>query len=165
MPLYHRPELRPPLPTRGAKTVAPAQKFEPKSRDLGFAEISGVEDRVVRPNILMGAAGSLLFFSGCALTLFAASLMWSGPTRKWFWCGLSLTYLGFSFAAIRTLWRRLRSWIRFNEVQLRQKRAERSVDRELKPMYRERTRRMNDFHLLQMKQTGARNFLRPFDRL
>ena len=109
MPIYHLPEPRPPVPTRGIAPISSFRKLAAPTPDFSAAESSQAANPVLQVGLLAGASGALLLIAGFALTLLVVSLVWSSPHRTWFLCGLCTTYLAAAFTTGRALWRRWRT--------------------------------------------------------
>lgn len=108
-------EPRPQLPAPG---VALSLFAESVAHRAGLAALELAEAREHALGSLLLAAGTaaLALFTGFALTLLAASLVWDLPNRGWWLAGLVAAYLAGAAAAGCLLTRRLRTWRPLAEV-------------------------------------------------
>ena len=135
MPLYHRPKPLPLLPARGVVTHSYFQRPVPFKTKAGLPlcesstfESSKPKEPVPYFSLLAGVAIGLLVFTGFALTLLMASMVWSSPNRSWFLAGLFVAYLTGTVATSRAVGRRLRAWRPWEELQLRLRSDRQNLD-------------------------------------
>jgi hypothetical protein len=96
-------------------------------------------------SMLAGVAIGLLVFSGLALTLFLASLVWTSPHRTWYLCALFVAYVICTFATTLELTRRLRAWRPLGELQTRLRQDGRNLSNLLKSAQRNRMPSASDY--------------------
>lgn len=84
--------------------------------ELAALELDEAREHALRSTLLAAAAAALVLFSGFALTLLVASLVWDDPHRGWWLGGLCATYLAAALATGFILARRLRDWQPFGET-------------------------------------------------
>ena len=85
--------------------------------ELAALELAEAREHAAGSALLAGATVALALFTGFALTLLVASVVWDQPNRGWWLGGLGAVYL---IAAITTglvLARRLRTWRPLGETQ------------------------------------------------
>jgi len=109
-------------PKPRARLPAPGVAFSLFSESVAHrAELAAVEVGEARDHALIStllAAGTvvLALFTGFAITLLFASLVWESPHRVWWLTGLCVVYLASAFFTGFTLVKRLRTWRPLSET-------------------------------------------------
>jgi uncharacterized membrane protein YqjE len=84
--------------------------------ELAALELDEAREHAVGSLLLAAGTAALVLFTGFALTLLAASLVWDLPGRGWWLAGLMAVYLAGAVTAGFLLTRRLRTWRPLAEV-------------------------------------------------
>lgn len=106
-----RPEFPTPSVALGLLSESVAHRAELAALELGEAR-----DHALGSALLAGAAGALVLFTGFAVTLLLASLVWDDPHRAWWLGGLGAAYLAAAAGAGIALQRRMRDWQPLREI-------------------------------------------------
>ena len=102
-------EQRPQLPPLG-KAISLLGESVGHRAELAAIELSEAREHVVGSLLLAAGTAALVLFTGFALTLLAASLVWDLPNRGWWLAGLTLVYIAGAFTTGFILVRRLHTW-------------------------------------------------------
>lgn len=110
MPLYHRPDLLPPLPTHAV--LAHSLRQKPAEYRLEYETLPSARPGVygVSARGVAAAVGVQILFAGVAGALLGVGLVKGFPPHSGFLCGFGFAYLIGAFATGNILWRRLRTW-------------------------------------------------------
>ena len=106
-----------------SKLPAPGVAFSLFSESVAHrAELASVEviearDHALVSTLLAAGTVTLALFTGFAITLLLASLVWDSPHRVWWLVGLCVLYLGAAVLTGFSLVKRLRSWRPLSETQ------------------------------------------------
>jgi uncharacterized membrane protein YqjE len=107
---------RPQLPSPGVAVSLFNETFEHRA-ELAAVELGEVRDHALISTLLAGGTAALVLFTGFALTLLLASLVWDSPNRAWWLTGLTAVYLLGAGYTGYSLVRRLRTWHPLEETQ------------------------------------------------
>ncbi len=108
-------EPRPQLPAPGVALSLFAESVAHRA-ELAAIELDEAREHALGSLLLAAGTAALVLFTGFALTLLAASLVWDLPNRGWWLAGLVAAYLAGAAAAGCLLTRRLRTWRPLAEV-------------------------------------------------
>lgn len=84
--------------------------------ELASVEVGEARDHAMVSTLLAVGTVVLALFTGFAITLLFASLVWDSPHRVWWLTGLCAIYLGSAFLTGFTLVKRLRTWRPLSET-------------------------------------------------
>ncbi len=84
--------------------------------ELASVEVGEARDHALVSTLLAAGTIVLALFTGFAVTLLLASLVWDSPHRIWWLTGLCAIYLGSALATGFTLVKRLRTWRPMSET-------------------------------------------------
>lgn len=79
-------------------------------------EVGEARDHAMVSTLLAAGTLVLTLFTGFAITLLLASLVWDSPHRAWWLTGLCAVYLGSAFLTGFSLVKRLRTWRPMSET-------------------------------------------------
>lgn len=113
-------EERPQLPPLG-KAISLLGESVGHRAELAALELSEAREHVVGSLLLAAGTAALVLFTGFALTLLAASLVWDSPNRGWWLAGLTAVYVISAIATGFALVRRLHTWRPLSELQFQLK--------------------------------------------
>ena len=108
-------EPRPQLPAPGVALSLFAESVAHRA-ELAAIELDEAREHALGSLLLAAGTAALVLFTGFALTLLAASLVWDLPNRGWWLAGLVAAYLAGAAGAGCLLTRRLRTWRPLAEV-------------------------------------------------
>lgn len=108
-------EPRPQLPAPGVALSLFAESVAHRA-ELAALELAEAREHALGSLLLAAGTAALVLFTGFALTLLAASLVWDLPNRGWWLAGLLAAYLAGAVGAGCLLTRRLRTWRPLAEV-------------------------------------------------
>ena len=106
---------RPQLPAPGVAFSLLGEAAEHRT-ELASLEIADARDHALVSSLLAAGTAALVLFTGFAITLLLASLVWDSPSRVWWLVGLCVIYLGGAFWTGFALVHRLRTWRPLNET-------------------------------------------------
>lgn len=84
--------------------------------ELASVEVGEARDHALVSTLLAVGTVVLALFTGFAITLLLASLVWDSPHRIWWLTGLCLTYLASAFLTGLALVKRIRTWRPMSET-------------------------------------------------
>lgn len=84
--------------------------------ELASVEVGEARDHALVSTLLAAGTVVLALFTGFAVTLLLASLVWDSPHRLWWLTGLCALYLGAAVLTGFTLVKRLRTWRPMSET-------------------------------------------------
>lgn len=84
--------------------------------ELASVEVGEARDHALVSTLLAVGTVILALFTGFAITLLLASLVWDSPHRVWWLSGLCVLYLGSAFLTGFALVKRLRTWRPMSET-------------------------------------------------
>lgn len=115
------PAPRPQLPSPGVALSLLTESVAHRA-ELAVLELDEAREHALGSLLLAAGTAALVLFTGFALTLLAASLVWDQPQRGAWLAGLGLVYLAGAVTTGTFLARRLRTWRPLTETtgQLRQ---------------------------------------------
>jgi uncharacterized membrane protein YqjE len=102
-------EPRPQLPSPGVVLSLFAESVSHRA-ELTALELAEAREHALASLLLAAGTAALGLFTGFALTLLVASLVWELPSRGWWLAGLVAAYLAGATAAGFLLTHRLRTW-------------------------------------------------------
>jgi uncharacterized membrane protein YqjE len=108
--------LRPQLPASGVAFSILSESVAHRA-ELASLELGEARDHALVSTLLAAGTAAMVLFSGFAITLLLASLVWESPHRGWWLAGLCAAYLGTALWAGLALVRRLRTWRPLEETQ------------------------------------------------
>ena len=109
------PKPRPQLPAPGVVFSLLGESCTHRA-ELAALELGEARDHALVSTLLAAGTAALALFTGFALTLLIASLVWDSPHRAGWLVGLCLVYLGAAAATGFALVKRLRTWQPLNET-------------------------------------------------
>ncbi len=110
------PKPRPQLPAPGVAFSLFSESAAHRA-ELASLEVEEARDHSLISILLAAALAAFILFTGFAVTLLFASLVWDNPNRVWWLAGLCVVYLGAAVWSGLTLTRRLRDWRPLDETQ------------------------------------------------
>lgn len=119
MPLFSPTDStpRPRLPAPGVAFSLFSESIEHRA-ELVSVEVGEARDHALVSTLLAVATVALALFTGFAITLLIASLVWDSPHRIWWLTGLCLGYLASATLTGLALVKRLRTWRPLSETQI-----------------------------------------------
>jgi uncharacterized membrane protein YqjE len=102
-------EPRPQLPAPGVALSLFAESAAHRA-ELAALELEEAREHALGSLLLAAGTAALVLFTGFALTLLAASLVWDLPGRGWWLAGLMAAYLAGAAITGFLLTHRLRTW-------------------------------------------------------
>jgi uncharacterized membrane protein YqjE len=108
-------EPRPQLPAPGLALSLFAESVSHRA-ELAALELAEAREHALGSLLLAAGTAALVLFTGFALTLLAASLVWDLPNRGWWLSGLMAAYLAGAAVTGFLLTRRLRTWRPLAEI-------------------------------------------------
>ena len=109
------PKPRPRLPAPGAAFSLFSESVAHRA-ELASVEVGEARDHALVSTLLAASTVVLALFTGFAITLLLASLVWDSPHRVWWLIGLCAIYLGAAILTGLSLVKRLRTWRPMSET-------------------------------------------------
>lgn len=109
------PTGRPQLPAPGVVLNLFSESVAHRA-ELATLELDEAREHITGSLLLAGVTAALVLFTGFAVTLLVACLVWDLPNRGWWLGGLCAVYLGAALATGFILTRRVRMWLPLAET-------------------------------------------------
>jgi uncharacterized membrane protein YqjE len=109
------PKPRPRMPAPGVAFSLFSESVAHRA-ELASVEVGEARDHALVSTLLAAGTVVLALFTGFAVTLLLASLVWDSPHRVWWLTGLCAIYLGSAFLTGFALVKRLRTWRPLSET-------------------------------------------------
>jgi uncharacterized membrane protein YqjE len=106
---------RPQLPAPGVAFSLLGESLDHR-RELISVEVGEARDHAIVSTVLAAGTAALILFTGFAVTLLLASLVWESPHRVGWMVGVCFVYGGGAAWVGSVLVRRLRSWRPLHET-------------------------------------------------